>query len=525
MKHRIAGFLAIIMLFALTACSAQQIDEQTDGYNNTSEVMDSRPNETEDTDAVLNEMYNDLIAQYIQEAFQEKIGSFNYYYPDTATMIDHADHWYLVKFNADEFSQPNNLSTSRIYEVYVFMYINSLEVEQGCLKNVTYDESLGSYGLLYTSRNIAFDGPGDQSFIDKIKNQANWGTTISHRTSDPIAIRGTIRGTALYLDETVFVYVDDILESFDRFELPNCYKFPVVIDGYELSALDGKSVFIVGYISSNKVGDVSAKFIPERTGVDGKDTEYNYVPESMGVSDSYICNTPITVVGILEKHTGAVGGGYNSTYNYWTLTLEAVTKFTDKTNQEYSCDIVDVDFAKVEISDSALEALNGKQVCVDGVAECVLNTIVIHTYSITENDSANGSSMQSDGTPDNNSASTTEPTDDILTGTWWDTDSQRCSMKIELISDNTYSVVVEWASSAFENTVWTMTAIYDSGLRGYVYKDCVKQNIAYDSSGNETITDAYADGSGRFFINGDHLFWVDDKEGVRDECPFEKEQF
>ena len=98
-------------------------------------------------------------------------------------------------------------------------------------------------------------------------------------------------------------------------------------------------------------------------------------------------------------------------------------------------------------------------------------------------------------------------------------------MIIEKISDTTYNVEVNWSSSAWENTQWIMQIHYDPDKSAFCYTNGIQQNVAYSEDGNETIDIIYNNGSGRLFIEKDHLFWVDDIESVRNGCPFEKSEY
>lgn len=104
-------------------------------------------------------------------------------------------------------------------------------------------------------------------------------------------------------------------------------------------------------------------------------------------------------------------------------------------------------------------------------------------------------------------------------GEWGDDVSQRCYMNIAC-EDNVYIGEIQWASSADFNTIWTFNAIYDSSKGGLVYQNGICKNYIYDESGNEETETVYTDGYGLIYEKNGHLYWVDQKEYVGDDCEF-----
>lgn len=98
-------------------------------------------------------------------------------------------------------------------------------------------------------------------------------------------------------------------------------------------------------------------------------------------------------------------------------------------------------------------------------------------------------------------------------GTWADPNG-RASMTIVPNGDNEGEFLVEvtWGSSAWEVTIWTMTAVYDQVDGNLIYNDCVKVDRTY--SDDETYTDAekYVDGSGVINFTDEGLTWESDDE-------------
>lgn len=90
--------------------------------------------------------------------------------------------------------------------------------------------------------------------------------------------------------------------------------------------------------------------------------------------------------------------------------------------------------------------------------------------------------------------------------------------------ENGASAIVTWASSATENTTWTMTGTFDSESKVFEYNNCVKINYVYNENGDvEDTTEVYNDGHGTMtFADGDEITvtWKDDKENVADGMVF-----
>ena len=108
-----------------------------------------------------------------------------------------------------------------------------------------------------------------------------------------------------------------------------------------------------------------------------------------------------------------------------------------------------------------------------------------------------------------------------LAGQYYDSYSQRAVMNVEADGANGVKIIVDWSSSASENTEWTMTArLTEDGLLSYY--DCAVSNITTAEDGTETVGIVSTDGEGWFTFDGDKLCWT----GAADEscvnCVFEK---
>ena len=110
-----------------------------------------------------------------------------------------------------------------------------------------------------------------------------------------------------------------------------------------------------------------------------------------------------------------------------------------------------------------------------------------------------------------------------LAGQYYDSYSQRAVMTVEADGADGVKIIVDWSSSASENTEWTMTArLTEDGLLSY--NDCACSNIVTAEDGTQTVEIVSTDGEGWFTFDGDKLCWT----GAADEncvnCVFEKAQ-
>ena len=107
-------------------------------------------------------------------------------------------------------------------------------------------------------------------------------------------------------------------------------------------------------------------------------------------------------------------------------------------------------------------------------------------------------------------------------GTWEDQYSQRCNMKITLLSESEVSVLIRWSSSGTEESQWAMTGIYQPNSGTLEYADGVLTNNVYQNNGEISSEEAYSGGTGRFYIEDGYLYWVDDVKNQGAECYFQR---
>ena len=99
---------------------------------------------------------------------------------------------------------------------------------------------------------------------------------------------------------------------------------------------------------------------------------------------------------------------------------------------------------------------------------------------------------------------------DVYAGSYYEETAGRGMMDITRNSDGTYSVEVNWSSSAAEKNIWNFTGEFNGrGLMNYT--NCRKTNAAYDANGNGTFCTIYTMGSGYIeFKDEGVLEWHDD---------------
>ena len=90
---------------------------------------------------------------------------------------------------------------------------------------------------------------------------------------------------------------------------------------------------------------------------------------------------------------------------------------------------------------------------------------------------------------------------------------------------NGASATVTWGSSAWENSVWTMTGTFDAETLQFEYHDCVRTDYKYKEDGDvESQEEVFTGGHGFMtFTDGDPLTltWQEDQEHVADGMVFE----
>ena len=99
---------------------------------------------------------------------------------------------------------------------------------------------------------------------------------------------------------------------------------------------------------------------------------------------------------------------------------------------------------------------------------------------------------------------------DVYAGSYYEETAGRGMMDITRNSDGTYSVEVNWASSASEKNIWNFSGEFDG--RGVLrYTNCRKTNATYDANGVMTPCTIYTMGSGYIeFKDEGVLEWHDD---------------
>lgn len=102
--------------------------------------------------------------------------------------------------------------------------------------------------------------------------------------------------------------------------------------------------------------------------------------------------------------------------------------------------------------------------------------------------------------------------------------SGRAGMLVEAEGKDGAKITVTWASSAAENSTWTMHGTFDETTLTVAYSDCVKTDCVYGEDGKiQSETVAYENGTGKIIFREQEyaLTWEDDQEHIADGMVFE----
>lgn len=109
---------------------------------------------------------------------------------------------------------------------------------------------------------------------------------------------------------------------------------------------------------------------------------------------------------------------------------------------------------------------------------------------------------------------------DGIAGNYQDASSQRATMEISKYED-TYEITVHWASSASEETQWSMLGKLEKDKITYAGEDI--STWAFDENGDGEITKSTASNNlGYFEIKDGKLYWTGAAQDQCKECIFEK---
>lgn len=114
---------------------------------------------------------------------------------------------------------------------------------------------------------------------------------------------------------------------------------------------------------------------------------------------------------------------------------------------------------------------------------------------------------------------------DEYVGEWFDTVSQRCYAEISSEDGIHYSIDINWASGASDNTHWSFSGTYDES-EGKIHYSGSRIEEYYPDEGDVQETYAYTDGEGYLWIGDDGmLYWDDLTERQGEGLVFEKAEF
>ena len=101
----------------------------------------------------------------------------------------------------------------------------------------------------------------------------------------------------------------------------------------------------------------------------------------------------------------------------------------------------------------------------------------------------------------------------------------RASIYIGVSDEGNINALVNWGSSAWESSIWSMSGTFDPETLQFEYHDCVRTDYVYDDNGDiKSQEEAYSGGHGFMtFKNGEKrtLTWQEDQEHIADDMVFE----
>ena len=103
--------------------------------------------------------------------------------------------------------------------------------------------------------------------------------------------------------------------------------------------------------------------------------------------------------------------------------------------------------------------------------------------------------------------------------------SDRCTVDVKGVANNTVEIHIYWASSAWEHSEWTMSGNFDEDSKGFYvyYSDGVRKDYKFNDYGEqESVETVYTGGKGAFRFNGNKMTWDDHAEHIADGMVFTK---
>lgn len=111
---------------------------------------------------------------------------------------------------------------------------------------------------------------------------------------------------------------------------------------------------------------------------------------------------------------------------------------------------------------------------------------------------------------------------DELCGIWWDINSERCNMTITK-ENGIYYCVVNWASSACNNSKWTFSGTWDDDKKEVSFNNEKEVEEFYYDDGTVEVLSKYDSGMGSICLKEDFLFWKDHMNTIGCRCKFKKQ--
>ena len=127
------------------------------------------------------------------------------------------------------------------------------------------------------------------------------------------------------------------------------------------------------------------------------------------------------------------------------------------------------------------------------------------------------------GAKGNTESKSSKPLTDIvsLDGKYQDTVSRRATATVEVTGNNSAIITVVWGSSAYQATIWTMTAsLAADGTLGYSNER--QYDLITEEDGSQTEQEEYSGKSGYFKVENKDLLWLGAANKKCRKCRFVK---
>lgn len=198
------------------------------------------------------------------------------------------------------------------------------------------------------------------------------------------------------------------------------------------------------------------------------------------------------------------------TYNYHGVEIGGTNSEVKEAMQD-SYDVIIQDEAEIVYKDKNKNIWVGF-VFVDGKVNTIVATTDESLFDVEKLPEDIEDNTEDTTEPDNTTTETTiadiPATPSEFNGLWYDTLTERCHMEIISVNDAYFDILIDWGSSATENSHWEFSGEYDADKGGIVYKDGIYCEEHYPENGGDVErNEIYHNGEGLIYFQGDALYW------------------